>query len=326
MAFGADDLTTRLHAEFPDALRAGQVVGYFQPEIELSTGRLVAVELLARWEHPELGTLPPALFTALAERLGLMPEFTRLMLRQALAQHRAWADAGWAVPVSVNVGPGCVADPAFPAAVADLLREERVPGRMLSLEVSEETGTTGASSSFFAQLTEADVRVALDDFGTGFASLESLGGWPICELKLDRSIVAPIASNPTFHAIVRTTVDLAHQLGIKVVAEGIESEAVRSELRSLGCDIGQGFLLGRPMPAAAFTDWMGERGRLLPRVSASGYWPAAAARPARLAARPAPSGGPRRRLAAARWPPRRRCWRATGCGRCSAGAVSSTRC
>jgi len=98
-------LTTRLHAEFPHALRDGQVIGYFQPEIELSSGRLVAVELLARWEHPELGTLPPALFTTLAEQLGLMPEFTHLMLRQALAQHRAWADAGWEVPVSVNIGP-----------------------------------------------------------------------------------------------------------------------------------------------------------------------------------------------------------------------------
>lgn len=280
MAFGADELTTRLHAEFPDALRDGQVIGYFQPEIELSTGRLVAVELLARWEHPELGTLPPALFTALAEQFGLMPEFTHLMLRQALAQHRAWANAGWAVPVSVNIGPGCVADPAFPAAVADLLREEQVPGRMLALEVSEGTGTAAASSSFFAQLAEAGVRVSLDDFGTGFASLESLGGWPICELKLDRSIVAPIASSASFAAIVATTVDLAHQLGIKVVAEGIESEAVRSELRTLGCDIGQGFLLGRPMPAAAFTDWMGEQGRLVPRVSASGYWPAPSVTPA----------------------------------------------
>jgi len=274
MAFGADDLTARLHAEFPDALRDGQVIGYFQPEIELSTGRLVAVELLARWEHPELGILPPALFIALAEQLRLMPEFTRLMLRQALAQHRAWADAGWAVPVSVNIGPGCVADPAFPATVVNLLREEQVPGRMLALEVSEDTGTAAASSSFFAQLAEEGVRVALDDFGTGFASLESLGGWPICELKLDRSIVAPIASNVTFAAIVRTTVDLAHQLGIKVVAEGIESEAVRSELRTLGCDIGQGFLLGRPMPAAAFTDWMAEQGRLVPRVSVAGYGPA----------------------------------------------------
>lgn len=103
------------------------------------------------------------------------------------------------------------------------------------------------------------MRVALDDFGTGFASLESLGGWPVNELKLDMSLVRPIASNASFRTIVRTTVDLAHQLGVKVVGEGVESEAVRSELQALGCDLGQGFLLGRPMAPAAFADWLRQR-------------------------------------------------------------------
>src|SRR3984957_11469595 len=121
MGFEAGDMAARLRAELPGALRGGQVVGYFQPEVELSTGRLVAAELLARWEHPDLGILQPALFLPLAEELGLMGELSRLMLRQALAQHRAWAAAGWAVPVSVNIGPGCVADCAFPAFVAQLL-------------------------------------------------------------------------------------------------------------------------------------------------------------------------------------------------------------
>ncbi len=122
--------------------------------------------------------------------------------------------------------------------------------------MSEQTGTVAASSSFFAQLAEFGVRVALDDFGTGFASLESLGDWPVDELKLDMSLVRPMASNASFRTIVRTSIDLAHQLGVKVVAEGVESEAVRSELNALGCDIGQGFLLGKPMPAAVFVDWL----------------------------------------------------------------------
>src|SRR5271163_267757 len=211
MVFEAGDMAARLRAEFPGALRGGQVVGYFQPEVELSTGRLVAAELLARWEHPELGVLQPALFIPLTEELGLMEELSRLMLRQALAQHRAWAAAGWVVPVSVNIGPACVASPAFPATVAQLLREEQVPGQMLALEVSEETGTTAASTTFFAQLAESGVQISLDDFGTGYASLESLGGWPINELKLDRSIVRPIISSASFRTIVRTTIDLAHQ-------------------------------------------------------------------------------------------------------------------
>jgi EAL domain-containing protein (putative c-di-GMP-specific phosphodiesterase class I) len=271
MAFEAGDLTERLRAEFPGALRDQQVVGHFQPEVELSTGRLVAAELLARWEHPELGTLQPSSFISLAEELGLMTELSMVMLRQALAQHRAWADDGWLVPVSVNIGPGCVTDPDFPAAVSQLLLEEQVPGRMLSLEVSEETGTTAASIRFFAQLAESGVQISLDDFGTGFASLESLGGWPINELKLDRSIVRPIISSASFRTIVRTTIDLAHQLGVTVVAEGVESAAISSELRALGCDIGQGFYLGRPLPAAAFTEWMRDPARHVLQAETSGY-------------------------------------------------------
>jgi EAL domain-containing protein (putative c-di-GMP-specific phosphodiesterase class I) len=266
MAVKAEDVAARLLAEFPQALRSGQLVTYFQPELELSTGRVVAAESLARWEHPELGTLSPVLFTSLASKLGLMRELTQLILQLSLRQQRSWARAGWDIPVSVNIGPESVADPQFPAVLADFLRREQVPGPKLTLEVSEQTRTVAVSSSFFAQLAEFGVRVALDDFGTGFASLESLGDWPVNELKLDMSLVRPMAGNASFRTIVRTSIDLAHQLGVKVVAEGVESEAVRSELNVLGCDIGQGFLLGKPMSATVFVDWLRDRDRLaLPR-------------------------------------------------------------
>jgi diguanylate cyclase (GGDEF)-like protein len=270
MAVEAEDAAARLLAEFPHALEGGQLVAYFQAEVELSSGRVVAAESLARWEHPERGTLSPALFIPLAEKLGLMAELTGLMLRLSLAQHRTWAAGGLRIPVSVNVGPECVTDPEFPAVVAEYLRREQVPGRMLSLEVSEQTATAAVSPSFFAELAELGVRVALDDFGSGFASLESLGGWPVDELKLDISLVRPIADNMSFRTIVRTTIDLAHQLGAKVVAEGVESEAVRSELQALGCDFGQGFLLGRPMPADLFAGWLHEREKLAGRRVAPG--------------------------------------------------------
>jgi len=260
-----EDVSAGLLAEFPDALRSGQLVAYFQPQFHLSSGRVVAAEALARWVHPELGILSPDVFIPVAEQLALTSELTRLMLRLSLAQHRAWAADGWNIPVAVNVGPGCVSDPGFPAVVGGLLRSERVPGRMLIIEVSEQTGTTAVSPSFFAQLTEFGVRVALDDFGTGFASLESLGGWPIDELKLDTSLVRPIASSSSFRTIVGTTIDLAHQLGVMVVAEGVESEAVRSELQVLGCDVAQGYLLGRPMPADVFAEWLRHRERLAHR-------------------------------------------------------------
>jgi diguanylate cyclase (GGDEF)-like protein len=262
MAVKAEDVAARLLTEFPHALRSGQLVTYFQPEVELSSGRVVAAESLARWEHPELGTLSPVLFTSLASKLGLMRELTQLILQLSLRQQRSWAMAGWDIPVSVNVGPECVADPQFPAVIADFLRREQIAGPKLTLEVSEQTRTVAVSSSFFAQLAEFGVRVALDDFGTGFASLESLGDWPVDELKLDMSLVRPMASNASFRTIVRTSIDLAHQLGVKVVAEGVESEAVRSELNALGCDIGQGFLLGKPMSATVFVDWLRDRDRL----------------------------------------------------------------
>src|SRR3984885_1160033 len=271
MASEADDVAVRLRAEFPRALQEGQLIGHFQPEVELSTGQLVAAELLARGEHPGLGTLQPSSFISLAEELGLMTEFSLEMLRQALVQHKAWAAAGWLVPVSVNIGPGCVADPNFPAAVSRLLGEEQVPGQMIALEVSEETGTSAVSARFFAQLAETGIQFSLDDFGTGFASLESLGGWPIDELKLDSSIVRPIISSSSFRKIVATTIDLAHQLGVKVVGEGVESAAISSELEALGCDIGQGFYLGRPMSAAAFTEWIRDPARLVLPMEASGY-------------------------------------------------------
>ena len=202
--------------------------------------------------------------------------------------------------------------------------------------MSEQTGTAAVSSSFFAQLAELGVRVALDDFGTGFASLESLGGWPVDELKLDISLVRPIASNPSFRTIVRTTIDLAHQLGVKVVAEGVESEAVRSELQALGCDIGQGFLLGRPMPAERVRGLAARAGTARARDAAH---PAGCRRVADgnrgsrtpAARRRLPAAGARRpprrwtRSGVPRWRPRWRCWSSTGCGRCSAGAVTSIR-
>jgi len=128
MVVEVQDVRARLMAEFAHALKNGQVVAYFQPEVELSTGMVVAAESLARWKHPELGTLSPVLFAPLAERLGLMGELTDLMLKLSLAQHRRWAADGWSIPISVNVGPECVTKPGFPAHIAEFLREEQVSG------------------------------------------------------------------------------------------------------------------------------------------------------------------------------------------------------
>jgi diguanylate cyclase (GGDEF)-like protein len=254
----AQEGAARLLTCFPQALEDGQVVAYFQPEVELATGRVVAAEALVRWEHPDFGTLSPAVFLPMAAKLGLMGQLTRRMLHFSLTAQQAWAAAGWSIPVSLNIGSECVRDPGFPDFVAEALRSYRVPGNMLALEVSEQTATAALSTSFFAQLTEVGVRIAVDDFGTGFSSLERLGGWSFDELKLDISLVRPMAENSSFRTIVRTAIDLAHQLGARVVAEGVETEAVWAELQALGCDFGQGYLFGRAMPPELFTAWLHE--------------------------------------------------------------------
>ena len=157
MAIEGEVVVAGLRAELRHALESGQLRAYFQPQVELSSGRVVGAEALARWEHPELGTLSPVLFIPLAGELGLMSELTKLMLRLSLGQHRTWAARGWSIPVSVNAGPECVTDPGFPAVIAECLRREGVPGHMLVLEVSGQTGTTAVSSAFFAQLQHEHV-------------------------------------------------------------------------------------------------------------------------------------------------------------------------
>jgi len=189
MAVEAEDLAARLKAEFPHALRSGQVVAYYQPEVELSSGRVVAAESLARWEHPDFGTLPPALFTPVAGQLGLMGELTRMMLRLSLTQHRVWAAAGWVVPISVNVGPDCVTDPGFPAVVAEFLLSEQVPGPMLALEVSEQTGTAAARlTGPPARVTGSDGNPVTFSVSVGIAKCGSCRDLPTLLARADRAI------------------------------------------------------------------------------------------------------------------------------------------
>ena len=207
---------------------------------------MVAAESLAGWEHPELGTLAPALFIPLAEKLGLMGELTRLTLRLSLRQQRAWAAAGWSIPVSVNAAPESVTDPGFPAVIAECLRSEDVPGHMLVLEVSEQTGTAALDATFFAQLAELGVRSLWTTSARASPPWKALGGWPVNELKLDISIVAG-SQRLNIPAIIRNTIDLAHRLGVKVVGEGVSrrpsGQSCRPSVRHR-----PRLFLGRPMP------------------------------------------------------------------------------
>jgi len=221
------------------------------------------VEALARWEHPERGLLQPAAFIEMVERTNLSRQFTSEVLSLALQQSRAWTDAGLEIPIAVNLSRRSLLDPTLPGAVAAALGEHGVPPHLLILEINEMTVVSEPelAMQILHRLRALGVKVSLDDFGTGYSSLSYLRSLPIDELKIDRSFVrhvAEVGSRDTI--LVRATVELAHQLGLTVVAEGVEDEETQRLLGELECDIAQGYHFARPMPAADLGAWLTESG------------------------------------------------------------------
>jgi diguanylate cyclase (GGDEF)-like protein len=241
LALGADLTRAVAHREFTIA---------FQPVVDLETGMMRSAEALARWPHPRLGQLSPHQFLDGIERSGLLTGFTEHILDQALAGARMWTDAGFEVPVAVNVSPRSLLDAGFPHLISVALDRYHLPPSALIIELTETLtlSSLGVVDEVLHTLRELGVMLALDDFGTGYSSLATVARVPIDELKIDRSFVAGIAG-ATENAIVRTTIELGRSLGILVVAEGIESAEQRERLWSLGCDAGQGHLFSRPVPA-----------------------------------------------------------------------------
>jgi diguanylate cyclase (GGDEF)-like protein len=239
-----------LASELQDAITGGQIVLHFQPKACLRTGAIVGVEALARWVHPVRGMIPPAEFVPLVERAGLGRVLTLKVVAQALRAERAWRAAGVEVPVAVNTSASTLLDLRFPDDIAELLERSDAPPGVLSLELTEETIMTdpGRAQDVLARLSELGIELSLDDFGTGYSSLSMLKRLPVRELKIDRSFVMDMLDDPGDAAIVRSTVDLARNLGLRVVAEGVESEAAWQLLAEWGCDFAQGYHLSRPVP------------------------------------------------------------------------------
>lgn len=243
------DLETHLRR----AQRCGEFSLYYQPQVELSTGRIVGVEALIRWLHPDRGMIPPAKFIPVAEETGLIVSIGEWVLRTAVAQAKAWRDAGLpATRVSVNVSPRQFHQPEFPATVARLLHEAGLPSHCLEVEVTESLLVEHQPTvvARFAELRELGVHFSIDDFGTGYSSLSYLKRFPIHTLKIDRSFVTNITADTDDAAIASAIVSLAHNLRLRVVAEGVETEAQASFLCTVGCDTGQGYLYSRPLPAS----------------------------------------------------------------------------
>ncbi|MEU4732829.1 bifunctional diguanylate cyclase/phosphodiesterase [Streptomyces sp. NPDC023588] len=246
------------------ALDAGEVELHYQPKVRFD-GQVAGLEALVRWVHPERGRVPPDEFIAIAETSGLMPHLTEYVLETALAQVARWRAQGLKVPVAVNVSPRDVHTPGFAGAVAARLARHGVPASGLQLEITEHVllEDPQRAADTMAGLTGHGVKMSLDDFGTGYSSLVHLRRLPVSELKIDRSFVGRLAVDAQDAEIVRCTVDLAHSLGLLVVAEGVEDDETWERLRDLGCDAVQGWLVAAAMPPQEATAWLlarGERG------------------------------------------------------------------
>jgi EAL domain-containing protein (putative c-di-GMP-specific phosphodiesterase class I) len=234
---------------------------HYQPKIDLDTGDVHSVEALVRWDHPTRGLLYPDAFLSLVEEFGLMPALTEVVLELALDQVVVWAAQGRPLTVAVNLSASSLVDDYLPEHVADLLADRGIPPSGLQLEITEEflMADRDRARSILTRLRDSDIQISFDDYGTGYSSLSYLLDLPIDELKLDRSFVFPMADDARAAALVASTIALAHSLDLRIVAEGVETAIVLTELKHLGCDQAQGYLMSRPVPAAELDHWLNHR-------------------------------------------------------------------
>jgi EAL domain-containing protein (putative c-di-GMP-specific phosphodiesterase class I) len=247
-----------LVAEFRRAIDLGELVVHYQPCLDIESGEVRAVEALVRWQHPQRGLLEPEEFLPVAEQNGLMRQLTGHVLDSALAQCRSWRDQGFDLRISVNLSGRDVVDPGLPDQVQGLLSKWELEPDRLELEISEDSILTdpARTKEVLTRLSERRVSIAIDDFGTGYSSLRYLKRLPIDVIKIDRSFVLNMVADESDSLIIRSTIDLGHSLGLKVVAEGVETEQAWQRLAALGCDTVQGFYVSRPLPARALTKWL----------------------------------------------------------------------
>jgi diguanylate cyclase (GGDEF)-like protein len=240
--------------ELREAIEQRSLALHYQPQLDLHTGRIVAVEALLRWPHPRLGLVPPLKFIPLAEDAGLMQSLTALVLDMALTQCAEWWSNGRYLAISVNVSSSNLLDPGFTDLVLGLLDQHHLPAESLVLEITETSIITDfeASQAVITRLRDVGVLVSIDDFGAGYTSLAYLSNLAVRELKLDGALITGLGANREERdlELVRATIDLGHAMGLRVVAEGIEDGATLDLLRELGCDLAQGYLISKPMPAS----------------------------------------------------------------------------
>ena len=266
----ADASSIALTAELRDALTAGELLLHYQPQEDLLTRRIRGVEALLRWQHPTRGLLPAHEFIRAAERSGLATELRRFVLASATAQWHKWHSTGIELELSVNLSAIDLHDVSLPDEIGLLLDRHGMPPRSLVVEITERTlGDEARTREVVERLKALGVRLAIDDFGTEYASLASLRRFPPHVVKLDRSLLAGVPGEPTAQAIVGGSVALAHALGAIVVAEGVETSEQWKFVNVIGCDVAQGYLVGRPGPADAISELLLEAPAVTPHIVAA---------------------------------------------------------
>jgi diguanylate cyclase (GGDEF)-like protein len=247
-----------LAAELREALERDEVDVYVQPKVRLTDGMVVGAEALVRWTHPRLGPLSPDQFIPAAEHTGVIRALTAYVVRDALDQCRTWRHAGLDLTISVNLSARNLFDSHLVEDIGEAIAAAGVPASALTLELTESTvmGGSKRSMAVLEGLQDLGVDLSVDDFGTGYSSLSHLRQLPVSELKVDKSFVGTMTSNEHDAVIVRALVDLGRSLGLRTVAEGVESTEAWDLLKELGCEEAQGYLLSRPLPAAQFTAWL----------------------------------------------------------------------
>jgi diguanylate cyclase (GGDEF)-like protein len=261
-----------LFGDLRRAIRDGDLRVHYQPKVRIGDGRVVGVEALVRWEHPDRGMMPPAMFIPVAEQTGLIRPLTDAVLDRALADCAAWRQQGLDLTVAVNLSARSLLDLTLPERIADALRTHALPASRLELEITESAAMKdpGRALDVLHRLRALGAHLSVDDYGTGHASLAYLTRLPVGTLKIDRSFVQTMELDSSDRVIVRSTIELAHSLGLRVVAEGVETHATWLELAGLGCDEAQGFWLARPGTAEQIPAGVTELERRLASVQVVG--------------------------------------------------------
>ncbi|MAZ02669.1 MAG: hypothetical protein CMN56_05980 [Sneathiella sp.] len=248
----------RLAQDLPEAIADNQLLLHFQPMLRMRDQELIGVEALVRWQHPKQGLLFPDSFIPLAEGSGSIQALTEWVMKAAVKQGSLWLAEGRKLYVSVNISALILHDPTFPDMVAQLLEETNFPAALLKLEITESAIISDVyrAKEIVTRLHELGTRLSIDDFGTGYTSLGYLRKLPVDEIKIDKSFVLNMTRVADDEVIVRTLLDLAGNLGLSVVAEGVEDAETWEMLDSLGCDVAQGYFMSRPIDIATFEDWI----------------------------------------------------------------------